>query len=130
MRDLAENAGIALSTVNLIEKGKLKFDKSENDHMTVTFHDSCNVARASRMGDKPGGQFDIPRAVIKAACNNFVDMAQEISKTENEEVLDAFIDEQMQALIYQFNKVPGLSDDLMRLLDDKDLEDVEVATFA
>ena len=26
------------------------------------------------MGDKPGGQFDIPRAIIKATCNNFHDM--------------------------------------------------------
>jgi len=61
-------------THDLIEKDVLKFDKSENDHMTLTFHDSCNVARASNMGDKPGGQIDIPRAVIKAACNNYVDM--------------------------------------------------------
>jgi len=61
-------------TWDLIEKGKLNFDKSANDHMTLTFHDSCNVARASRMGDKPGGQFEIPRNIIKACCNNFVDM--------------------------------------------------------
>jgi Fe-S oxidoreductase len=45
--------------------------------MVVTFHDSCNVARASRMGDEPGGQFKIPRNVIKAVCNHFVDMAPE-----------------------------------------------------
>lgn len=43
--------------------------------MTLTFHDSCNVARGSRMGDVPGGQFEIPRAIIKACCNNYVDMA-------------------------------------------------------
>ena len=43
--------------------------------MTLTFHDSCNVARASRMGDTPGGQFEIPRNIIRAVCNNFVDMA-------------------------------------------------------
>ncbi|MBT8072184.1 MAG: (Fe-S)-binding protein, partial [Xanthomonadales bacterium] len=61
-------------TWDLIQKGELKFDKSANDHMTLTFHDSCNVARASRMGDTPGGQFEIPRAIIKAVCNNFVDM--------------------------------------------------------
>lgn len=61
-------------TYDLIQQGKLKFDKSQNDHMTLTFHDSCNVARASRMGDEPGGQFKIPREVIKAACNNFYDM--------------------------------------------------------
>jgi Fe-S oxidoreductase len=57
-----------------IEKGTLTLDKTRNDHLTLTYHDSCNVARASRMGDKPGGQFEIPRNVIKAVCNNFVDM--------------------------------------------------------
>ena len=67
-------------TYDLIQQDKLKFDKSENDHMTITFHDSCNVARASRMGNKPGGQFDIPRAVIKAACNNYVDMPEDTIK--------------------------------------------------
>ncbi len=61
-------------THDLIEKGKLKFDKTENDHMTLTYHDSCNVARGSRMSDKPGGQFTIPRDIIKAVCNNFYDM--------------------------------------------------------
>ena len=61
-------------TWNEIQKGTLKLDPSRNDDMVVTFHDSCNVARASRMGDMPGGQFVIPRNVIKAVCNNFVDM--------------------------------------------------------
>ena len=64
-------------TYDLIQEGRLKFDKSANDHMTLTFHDSCNVARASRMGPKPGGQFLYPREIIKATCNNFVDMAAE-----------------------------------------------------
>jgi Fe-S oxidoreductase len=61
-------------TYDLIKKGKLKFDKSANDDRRMTFHDSCNVARASRMGDIPGGQFTIPREIIKATCNNFYDM--------------------------------------------------------
>jgi len=61
-------------TYDLIQKGALKFDKSANDHRIMTYHDSCNVARASRMGSEPGGQFKIPRAVIKAVCNNFYDM--------------------------------------------------------
>ena len=61
-------------TYELIKEGKLNLDKSRNDDMVVTFHDSCNVARASRMGDFPGGQFVIPREVIKASCNNYVDM--------------------------------------------------------
>lgn len=61
-------------TWNEIQQGNLKLDKSKNDHMTLTYHDSCNVARASRMGTEPGGQFEIPRNVIKAVCNNYVDM--------------------------------------------------------
>jgi Fe-S oxidoreductase len=64
-------------TYDLIQKGALTFDKSANDDKVVTFHDSCNVARASRMGDMPGGQFIIPREVIKATCNHYVDMAPE-----------------------------------------------------
>ena len=61
-------------TYDLIQKGALKLDKSANDHRRITFHDSCNVARASRMGNMPGGQFIIPREVIKATCNYFYDM--------------------------------------------------------
>lgn len=64
-------------TYDLIQRGALKFDKSANDHLRVTFHDSCNVARASRMGNMPGGQFVIPREVIKSVCNHFYDMAPE-----------------------------------------------------
>ena len=64
-------------TYDLIENDKIKFDKSKNDHIRLTFHDSCNVARASRMGNKPGGQFEIPRAILRASCNHFFDMADE-----------------------------------------------------
>ena len=62
-------------THDLIKRGAIKLDPSANDDKVVTFHDSCNIARASRMGDKPGGQFTLPREVIKAAVNHFVDMA-------------------------------------------------------
>ena len=61
-------------THGLIQEGTIKLDKSQNDHMTLTYHDSCNVSRASRMGDTPGGQFTIPRDIIKACCNNYYDM--------------------------------------------------------
>ncbi|MEW6329883.1 MAG: sulfate reduction electron transfer complex DsrMKJOP subunit DsrK [Pseudomonadota bacterium] len=64
-------------TYDLMQKGALKFDKSANDDKVLTFHDSCNVARASRMGNMPGGQFIIPREIIKATCNHFYDMAPE-----------------------------------------------------
>ncbi|RKZ35261.1 MAG: (Fe-S)-binding protein [Gammaproteobacteria bacterium] len=61
-------------THELIGRGALTLDKSANDDRVVTFHDSCNVARASRMGPMPGGQFVLPREVIQAACNHFFDM--------------------------------------------------------
>lgn len=64
-------------TYDLIQKGAIKLDKEANDDMVVTYHDSCNVARATRMGDKPGGQFSIPREVIKASCNHFYDMKRD-----------------------------------------------------
>jgi Fe-S oxidoreductase len=67
-------------TYDLIQKGALTFDKSANDDKVVTFHDSCNVARASRMGNMPGGQFVIPREVIKAVVNNYVEMSPETTQ--------------------------------------------------
>jgi len=69
-------------TNDLIKQDKLRFNKEENDHMTLTFHDSCNVARGAGMGGYEGGQFEIPRAVIKAACNNYYDM-------DDDTILDA-----------------------------------------
>ena len=62
-------------TKDCLDRDILNIDKSENDHMTLTFHDSCNIARASRIGDEPGSQFTTPRQVIKAVCNNFHDMS-------------------------------------------------------
>ncbi len=64
-------------TLDLLKRDALKIDKSANDDLVVTFHDSCNVARGSSMGDMPGGQFEVPREVIKAVCNNFVEMNEE-----------------------------------------------------
>jgi len=61
-------------THDLIGNGAIQLDKNANGHMRLTFHDSCNVARASRMGSTPGGQFTIPREVIKACVPTFVDM--------------------------------------------------------
>ncbi len=61
-------------TWDLVQKGALVLDKEANDHRVVTFHDSCNVARASRMGDEPGGQFEIPRALVRAVANKYVEM--------------------------------------------------------
>lgn len=64
-------------TLDLIKKGALKLDKSANDEFVVTFHDSCNVARATSIGDTPGDQFTIPRDLINACCNKYVEMAED-----------------------------------------------------
>lgn len=64
-------------THDLIQRGALNLDKEANDEYRITFHDSCNVARASRMGNMPGGQFVLPREVIKSVANHFYDMAPE-----------------------------------------------------
>jgi len=56
-------------TADLIRHNKLKLDPSRNDHIRVTFHDSCNPARAM-------GIFEEPRYVIKSVCNNFFEMPE------------------------------------------------------
>jgi Fe-S oxidoreductase len=56
-------------TADLIRHGKLKLDPKRNDHIKVTFHDSCNPARAM-------GIFEEPRYVIKNVCNNFYEMPE------------------------------------------------------
>ncbi|MCL6105965.1 MAG: (Fe-S)-binding protein [Actinobacteria bacterium] len=61
-------------TLDLVKRGAIKLNKEANDEFTVTFHDSCNVARGTRMGTRPGGQFTIPRDLIKASCNKYVEM--------------------------------------------------------
>jgi Fe-S oxidoreductase len=58
---------IAEFTSDLIQNHKLKLDKSRNDHWRLTFHDSCNPARAL-------GLFEEPRYIIRHVCNNFFEM--------------------------------------------------------
>ena len=54
-------------TADLIKHGKLDLDPSRNDHLNVTFHDSCNPARGM-------GLFEEPRYVINSVCNHFHEM--------------------------------------------------------
>jgi Fe-S oxidoreductase len=54
-------------TADLIKHDKLKLDPSRNDHLKVTFHDSCNPARGM-------GLLEEPRYVINSVCNNFYEM--------------------------------------------------------
>ncbi len=58
---------IAEFTADLIKHNKLELDPSRNDHLKVTFHDSCNPARGM-------GMLEEPRYVIKNVCNNFYEM--------------------------------------------------------
>jgi len=56
-------------TADLIRNKKIKLDPSRNDRYRVTFHDSCNPARAL-------GLFEEPRYILKNVCNNFFEMPE------------------------------------------------------
>jgi len=56
-------------TADLIRHNKLKLDPRRNDHLKVTFHDSCNPSRAM-------GLFEEPRYVIQNVCNHFYEMPE------------------------------------------------------
>ncbi|MFC1816225.1 sulfate reduction electron transfer complex DsrMKJOP subunit DsrK [Thermodesulfobacteriota bacterium] len=58
---------IAEFTADLIKHGKLDLDPSRNDHLKVTYHDSCNPSRGM-------GMFDEPRYVIQNVCKHFYEM--------------------------------------------------------
>jgi len=58
---------IAEFTSDLIQHDKLDLDISRNDHLKVTFHDSCNPARGM-------GLLDEPRHVIRNVCEHFYEM--------------------------------------------------------
>ena len=54
---------------DLIKHGKLNIDKSRNSDVKVTFHDSCNPARAM-------GFLEEPRYVIKNIVDHFYEMPE------------------------------------------------------
>ncbi len=56
-------------TADLIRNKKLKLDPSRNNHRRVTFHDSCNTARAM-------GFFEEPRYILRSVCNHFHEMPE------------------------------------------------------
>lgn len=57
-------------TADLIRHGKLKLDPRRNDHLKVTWHDSCNTSRGM-------GFFDEPRYVLKSVVNHFYEMPED-----------------------------------------------------
>ncbi len=56
-------------TADLIKHGKLNLDKSRNDNVRLTWHDSCNPARGM-------GMLEEPRYIVKNVCNNFFEMPE------------------------------------------------------
>jgi Fe-S oxidoreductase len=56
-------------TADLIRNGKLRLDKTRNDGVRATFHDSCNPARAM-------GLLEEPRYVLRNVCNHFFEMPE------------------------------------------------------
>lgn len=60
---------IAEFTADLIKHGKIKLDPNRNNDLKVTYHDSCNPARAM-------GLLDEPRYILKNVCNNFYEMPE------------------------------------------------------
>ena len=52
---------------DLIKHGKLDLDPTRNDHLKVTYHDSCNTSRGM-------GLLEEPRYIINSVCNNFYEM--------------------------------------------------------
>jgi len=54
---------------------KIPVDKSRNDDLVVTFHDSCNPARGM-------GILEEPRYVIKSVCNKFFEMPENTIREE------------------------------------------------
>ena len=62
-------------TADLIHNGKIKLDPSRNDHQRVTFHDSCNPARAM-------GLIEEPRYLLRNACNHFYEMPDSTIKEQ------------------------------------------------
>ena len=61
---------VAEFTADLIKNNKLKLDPTRNDHLKVTWHDSCNTARGM-------GLLEEPRYVLKNVVNNFYEMPED-----------------------------------------------------
>ncbi len=60
-------------TADLIQNKKLRLEPGRNDKWKVTFHDSCNPARAM-------GLIEEPRTIIRNICNYFYEMPENTIK--------------------------------------------------
>ena len=64
-------------THQLLQQGIIQLDPKRNEGVVVTYHDSCNVARGSGMGNVLNGQLTIPRDLLKACVPGFVEMSRD-----------------------------------------------------
>ncbi len=62
-------------TADLIRNNKLNLDKNRNNKWKITFHDSCNPARAV-------GLIEEPRYIIRNTCNQFYEMPDNTIKEQ------------------------------------------------
>ncbi|MFK7889366.1 MAG: sulfate reduction electron transfer complex DsrMKJOP subunit DsrK [Granulosicoccus sp.] len=62
------------------KEGRIILDPRRNAGKVVTYHDSCNVARGAGMGDRPSGQFIIPRELLSASVPRLIDMSEDTIK--------------------------------------------------
>jgi Fe-S oxidoreductase len=60
-------------TADLIKNNRLNLEQGRNDKWKVTFHDSCNPARAM-------GLIEEPRYIIRNACRHFYEMPENTIK--------------------------------------------------
>ena len=67
-------------THQLWSSGVITLDPTRNTGKVVTFHDSCNVARGASMGDRPDGQFTIPRELLAASVPHLVEMSPDTTR--------------------------------------------------
>ena len=56
-------------TADLIRHGKLRLDPARNNHLRLTFHDSCNPSRAM-------GLFEEPRYILRRVASHFYEMPE------------------------------------------------------
>jgi Fe-S oxidoreductase len=61
---------VAEFTADLIKNKKLNLKPERNDHLKVTWHDSCNTSRGM-------GLLEEPRYVLKSVVNNFYEMPED-----------------------------------------------------
>ena len=57
---------VIVTLIRYLRQGRIKVDKSRNEE-SVTFHDSCNIARS-------GGLIDEPRWILRRICRDFREM--------------------------------------------------------